>query len=121
MKNLFSKSLTQKNQLWVIENYSGNEWFMFLKMFGNKKITNDSCNLARKIYQNVNRKIFPVIFSRKLCHAYLAQGMFSWIMYDCNILETGCTDNVKECLNSNTHFTQENRYDRTELYLCENT
>lgn len=119
MKNLFSKNLTQKNQLWVIENYSGKEWFMFLEMFSNKKITNDSCTLARKIQSSVNRKLFPVIFSRKLCHAYQRNGMFSWIMYDDGITETGCSNNVKECLNPDMRLTQENRYDLCELYLID--
>lgn len=117
MKALFSKNLSQQNKIWVIENYSGQEWLSFLKMFDNKKITNHSCILAKKIFLNTDIKVFPVIFSRKLCFLRKSQGLFSWIMYQDSISEIGCIDNVKDCLSSRVVFSQENRHDKSELYL----
>lgn len=80
------------------------------------KITNNSILLSKKIFEQTDILVYPIIFRTYASRGMLANGAFSWTMYKKNMQEIGSIDTVKTCLNKSKKLVVSTSWKDIEIF-----
>lgn len=81
----------------------------------NLKITVNAIKLSKKIYEETDLLVYPVIFRTYASRGMLMSGAFSWVMYQKNEKEVGSIDTVSTCLKKNKKLVVDTSWKDIEI------
>lgn len=87
----------------------------YLKLKG-QKVTNNSILLSKKIYEQTGIMVYPIVFRTYASAGMLANGAFSWTMYQKNGKEVGSIDTVKTCLRKDKKLVVDTSWKDIEIF-----
>ena len=104
------------NDDWL-NSFDVDEWNEVIEFIEKKglKITKNSIKLSKKIFEETNYKVFPVVYRTYAGHILLAGGAFSWTMFLRNRNVVGSCYTVKECLSKQNKLFVDKSWKDIEL------